>query len=123
MSGAMKARRNLRRDRSPEADAWQRLYKLNVWRGKGGIRDQQLREEPLCQPCKRRGRIVAATVVHHLEPHKGNYEKFVTGPFESTCDACHSGHIQSAESRGLSYSLDVDPFTGWPIDSRHPANR
>ena len=80
----------------------------------------QLKREPLCQPCKRAGRIVPASVVHHLEPHKGDYDKFVNGALESTCADCHNGPIQSAEARKLAYSMNVDPATGYPVDRRHP---
>jgi len=35
-----------------------------------------LRKNPLCVECKKTGRVVAATVVDHVEPHRGNYQKF-----------------------------------------------
>lgn len=118
----MTARRNHRRDRSPESDAYQFLYKRAIWCGKGGLRDQQLKKEPLCEPCKRRGRIVSATVVHHVEPHKGDYSKFTTGKLASVCADCHNGPLQSQEARKISYSKEIDPKTGQPTDPRHPFN-
>ncbi|MDB5053135.1 MAG: endonuclease [Bacilli bacterium] len=37
-----------------------------------------LKRNPLCvcEDCKRTGSVVAATVVDHIIPHKGNYELF-----------------------------------------------
>lgn len=35
-----------------------------------------LSEHPLCVRCKARGDIVPATVVDHIEPHRGNEEMF-----------------------------------------------
>jgi len=35
-----------------------------------------LRKNPLCVECKKTGRVVAANVVDHVEPHRGNYQKF-----------------------------------------------
>jgi len=35
-----------------------------------------LREHPLCVYCHREGMIVAASVVDHIQPHRGNYDLF-----------------------------------------------
>lgn len=37
----------------------------SVWRK---IRDRHLAREPLCEMCRKRGRFVAATLVHHIKP-------------------------------------------------------
>lgn len=41
-------------------------------------RTQFLRQHPLCEceECKKSGRLIPATVVDHIIPHKGNYELF-----------------------------------------------
>jgi len=56
-----------------------------------------LRDEPLCQRCKANGFIVEATVANHVEPHRGDWDKFINGPLESTCKPCHDSVIQSEE--------------------------
>lgn len=109
-----------RDQRSPEALAWKKWYDLKAWRDR---RMAQLAQQPLCQPCGRAGKVVAAVLVHHVKPHKGDWEKFIWGEVESCCKTCHDGHIQKSESRGLGYSLEVDPETGYPTDPKHPANR
>jgi len=89
------------RERKREFDAhrrrtqpWRRWYSLDVWRR---IRLAQLSEEPFCRRCKSRDRIVLAEVVNHVEPHRGNWERFVGGPFESLCKRCHDGEVQAEE--------------------------
>jgi hypothetical protein len=61
----------------------------------------QLAEEPLCRNCMKHGRVTAATVCDHVEPHRGDPDKFWNGPFQSLCDQapwrCHSSVKQSAE--------------------------
>jgi 5-methylcytosine-specific restriction enzyme A len=58
-----------------------------------GWRWQQFRlsflaEHPLCERCK--PRVVEATVVDHVTPHKGDAAAFWAGPFCALCDSCHS---------------------------------
>jgi 5-methylcytosine-specific restriction protein A len=39
-------------------------------------RDRYLREHPLCNECFKNNQVTAATIVDHIEPHKGNHELF-----------------------------------------------
>lgn len=74
-----------------------RLYGLARWRR---IRDEQLRAEPLCRPCQVEGFVVEATVCDHVEPHRGDVEKFWAGPFQSLCRTCHNSAKQREERGG-----------------------
>jgi hypothetical protein len=103
--------------RSPEAKTYRRMYKSARWQN---IRKQQLAKHPLCNRHLRQGRIVKATTVHHVEPHRGDEAKFFGGPFESLCDSCHNSDAQQQEVRG--YSTEVGP-DGWPLDSNHPVHK
>jgi hypothetical protein len=72
--------------------------------------------------CKAAGRTVAAAVVDHVVPHRGDAALFWDPDnLQSLCKPHHDGSKQSEELRG--YSREVDPVTGWPIDERHPSNR
>ncbi|MCV0371087.1 HNH endonuclease signature motif containing protein [Filomicrobium sp.] len=105
--------------RSPEAVAYRRMYKDKRWRGKGGIRDRRLAEEPLCRECRKRGHLTPATVVDHLKEHKGDPLLFFDyDNTQSLCSPCHDCAKQSEERRGFSSTIGPD---GWPIDARHPA--
>lgn len=73
--------------------------------------------------CQKAGRVTAATVCDHVEPHRGDEEKFWAGPFQSLCDQepwrCHSSTKQQQEAIG--YSTEVGP-DGLPTDPSHPWN-
>ena len=82
-------------DRARRRDApWRRWYSLRIWRD---IRATQLTREPCCERHKARGEVMLATVVHHLVPHRGDWQRFITGPFESLCSACHDSEAQAEE--------------------------
>lgn len=50
-----------------------------------------LREHPLCEECRRNGRITRATCVDHVKPHKGDQVLFWDPTnWQSLCDSCHS---------------------------------
>lgn len=74
---------------------WRRWYQLPIWRNQ--IRPRQLTEEPYCKRCNLRGEVVLATVVNHVEPHRGDWDKFINGPFESLCKTCHDSEVQREE--------------------------
>jgi 5-methylcytosine-specific restriction protein A len=67
--------------------------------------------------CLERGVVTPATICDHVEPHRGDVNKFWLGPFQSLCKPCHDGDKQRLEVRG--YRTDIGP-DGWPIDKRHP---
>lgn len=73
------------------------LYNNNAWRA---VRLAQLQKEPLCAFCKKRGVITAATVCDHVDPHKGDLDRFWAGPFQSLCASCHSVDKQILENGG-----------------------
>lgn len=83
--------------RSAEAAAYRRLYKTARWQR---LREYQLSQQPLCEFCLRIEVVEPATVVHHSGGgHKGDIDKFWSGPFVSACKPCHDRH-GDAEDRG-----------------------
>ena len=75
---------------------------------------------PLCVLCEARGRITAAMVCDHVEPHGGDPVKFWAGPFQSLCKPCHDGTKAELERSGTLRGAGVD---GMPLDPDHPWNR
>lgn len=84
------------------------------WRaGKGGsstargygYRWQQYRlrflaEHPLCAMCKAAGRVEAATIVDHKQPHRGDDALFWDADnHQPLCKRCHDGAKQREEAR------------------------
>ncbi len=50
-----------------------------------------LAEHPLCVECQRSGRVVAATVVDHKRPHKGDRGLFWDrANWQPLCEHCHN---------------------------------
>ena len=96
-------------------DATQRGYD-HKWRS---ARVRHLKKHPLCEYCKRDGHVIAATVVDHVIPHKGNKGLFWDkSNWQSLCTSCHSSVKQreewEEEQRKKPYRVDIN---GWPVAS------
>lgn len=58
-----------------------------------------LRENPLCEECKRNGKYVQATVVDHKTPHRGNQELFWDKRnWQALCKPCHDRKTGTEDS-------------------------
>ena len=76
---------------------------------------------PLCRTCEAAGRLVVASVVDHIVPHKGDQQLFNDpNNWQSLCKPCHDRHKQRVDVHG--YSTEVDPSTGLYRDPKHPSN-
>jgi 5-methylcytosine-specific restriction enzyme A len=85
------------------------------------MRAEQLRSNPLCRMHEAQGRVVAATVADHIEPHKGDEEKFFdANNLQSLCKPCHDSHKQSQEATGYLRGNDTK---GQPLDPNHHWNK
>lgn len=96
---------------------YQHLYGSQRWRNRS---KHQLREHPLCAYCLEKGKIIAATVSDHVQPHHGDEVLFWFGELQSLCYQCHNSAKAAQEKRGYSTQIGED---GWPIDRNHPANK
>ena len=91
---------------APWLDAdWRSWYQLERWRN---IRRQQLRREPLCAFCLKRGVAAIATRADHVESHGGDWNRFLTGKLQSLCSHCHESAKRFDDNKQV---LDSD---GWP---------
>ncbi|NMZ77376.1 HNH endonuclease [Pseudomonas nitroreducens] len=102
------------------ADDW-RSGKTTAERGYGGrwqkARLTFLRKNPLCSYCQDRGKVVAATVVDHKVPHKGDQSLFWDrSNWQPLCAQCHSSTKQRIEKSGVTFGCNAD---GSPIDPNH----
>lgn len=66
---------------------WRWMYRTPVWKRR---RAHQLTVEPFCRECAKQGLRVWATDADHIEPHRGDWDKFVNGDLQSLCHACHA---------------------------------
>ena len=81
-------------------------------------REAWLRKHPLCRMCSELGRVVPATVVDHIVPHRGDMRLFWdSSNWQSLCKTCHDSHKQRAEKSGAVVGCDL---SGLPIDPNHP---
>lgn len=95
-----------------------RLYNTRQWKR---LREAQLERCPLCNFCAREGRVVAAQVVDHIQPHRGIERTFFDPTnLQSLCKSCHDSTKQQIETKGYANNIGSD---GWPLDSNHPVNR
>jgi len=76
---------------------WQSLYNTRLWRR---ISQRQLTKEPWCAECLRANIYTPATECDHINPHRGDKEKFFKGPFQSLCKPCHSKKTNEELGRG-----------------------
>ena len=64
------------------------LYATTWWRK---TRKRKLKEEPLCRECLKKGKVVAATEVDHIKPHREEKDLFFDyDNLQSLCKSCHS---------------------------------
>ena len=90
----------------------------NRWRK---ARATYLRNHPLCKMHLDRGRIIPATVVDHIQPHRGNQKLFWdTANWQSLCAECHSRHKQRLEKSGTETGCNL---AGIPTDRAHHWNQ
>ena len=62
-----------------------------------------LKRHPWCVRCKEKGRLVPATVVDHIKPHRGNPDLFWDEKnWQPLCKSCHD-HKTMTEDREIRY--------------------
>ena len=98
-------------------DEYHHLYDRQRWRNKrNGLRIIHLRNHPLCVMCDHDGFVIAATVVDHINPHKGD-ERLFFDPLnlQSLCKRHHDSDKAFMEINGYRKGCDDDgnPYDGW----------
>lgn len=84
-------------------------------------RKTYLLHNPMCRMCRQQGKDTPATVVDHIQPHRGNnYLFWDVGNWQSLCATHHNSTKQRDEKRGYSTAIGRD---GWPTDTKHPVNQ
>lgn len=80
-----RARRGTRTDRGYDSRWWK-------------YRALYLRQHPLCVLCAENGRTVAATVVDHIVPHKGDQRVFWDPKnHRALCKPCHDARVDEGD--------------------------
>jgi len=75
---------------------------------------------PLCSFCIKQSKLVPATTVDHIVPHRGDSALFWDeNNWQSLCQPCHDEVKQREEKTGQAFSKAVGN-DGWPTDQLHP---
>ena len=75
------------------------------------LREQLLREEPLCRMCKAKGRIRTAEIADHIVPiAKGGATHDITN-LQPVCKECHQDKSNADKGHRVKPRIGVD---GWP---------
>lgn len=81
---------------------WKAWYNLKRWKD---LRlSILLRDDFTCQLCGHLENNTALLVCDHVDPHRGDPEKFWNGPFQTLCQECHVVHKQSQEQGGVAHA-------------------
>ena len=92
-----------KRDYSKEAKGYQKpwyskWYHMDIWER---LRAEHLRIEPLCRECLIHDQYVQGIEVDHVEPHRGDWDKFVDQKnLQTLCSACHSRKTRAENRKG-----------------------
>ena len=79
-----------------------------------------LNTHPLCVYCQQAGRITAATVVDHIQPHRGDKVLFwARANWQALCQPCHDRHKAKLERSGAEALVGCG-VDGMPLDPAHP---
>jgi 5-methylcytosine-specific restriction enzyme A len=86
------------------------------------LRKVKLQQQPLCEVCMKRGRIVRANTVDHIISIKSGGHPFPTlDELMSMCTPCHNSKSRNTDQptgKGIAYKgCDA---SGLPIDPSHP---
>lgn len=77
------------------------------------MRERQLSREPLCAYCMQVEEVTEATIVDHVEEHKGDESIFWDeSNLQSLCKRCHDSVKQREERGGAVIRFGLD---GWPL--------
>lgn len=100
-------------------ESWHYLYNRKAWKE---LRLDHLAKEPLCVFCLKEGKLTPATVVDHIQAHKGDIRLFFDPDnLQSLCKLHHDSAKQKAESNQVNHIGCNE--NGLPIDPKHPFNR
>lgn len=77
---------------------YHQFYRQRIWWNPIGLRQSQLRKQPLCQVCLATGQVTAAVDVDHVIPHRGSWTLFCdVDNLQSLCKPCHSAKTARGE--------------------------
>jgi len=78
------------------------------------LRRAHLAREPLCRECLKEGKVTPATDVDHVQPHRGDRDKFWNGAMQSLCKVHHGAKTALENGKRPKVKIEVDGAPkGW----------
>ena len=74
------------------------MYKKTIWQK---LRAAKLEKNPLCEYCIDNGQISIGHAIDHIQPHRGNWKKFLS--FKNLRTLCKSCHCRKSQRERGSY--------------------
>lgn len=81
------------------------------------LRASVLADSPLCEHCNKRGLLVLATDVDHIDDDPSNNDR---DNLASLCHSCHSRKTMADMGHKVNWGCDGN---GMPLDPNHPWNK
>ena len=76
---------------------YNKMYQSSYWKT---CRDVQLKKQPFCVECRKGKRLVFATIVDHVIPHKGSWTLFTDeNNLQSLCKYHHGIKSQKEKEK------------------------
>jgi len=102
-----------RQRQSKSRPSW---YKSPQWRN---LAKRQLRKQPMCQCPHCKGEDRRASIVDHIQPHRGDWRKFIDARnLQSMNKQCHDKFKQSQEKGGHGFDMGCNE-AGEPLSKEH----
>jgi 5-methylcytosine-specific restriction enzyme A len=112
-------RHDEQRRRDPEYQARRRIYNSSLWQH---TRKHFLAAHPLCEQCKRDGKVRAAAHVDHMLPLAEGGAPYDWANLQALCAPCHSEKT-AAEKVGKPAWASGACVHGYPTSAEHPWNQ
>lgn len=77
------------------------------------LREQLLAQEPLCRPCRAKGRVTAATIADHIVPIAKGGAIYDLSNMQPICAECHYRKSLVDQGKRAKQKFGAD---GWPVD-------
>lgn len=88
------------------------IYAHRRWRN---LRQAHLEKEPLCRMCHAKGRVRLATIVDHIDPHKGDMVKFYNPRNLQSLCKWHHDSVKQAMEKGGTPRREIG-LDGFPVE-------
>ena len=77
---------------------YQKVYNTRRWKD---LRARKMADNPLCEECERKGKVIPAKEVHHLKPFEIDYDLSLAYDYDNLISLCVECHKEAHEKLRL----------------------